>query len=101
MVNATFTLHESAVQSRMRSESALESEYRESERKAITDVTSFEKNPRKSQCVRFSCAHLIEFEPTIHCDGVASDGVPIGMSNKVRCQARYSIDLWEHQRQWR
>ncbi|CCI42406.1 unnamed protein product [Albugo candida] len=93
------------MQSSVRSESDHKSETSKkclsmSGRKAIRNATSGDKKPRNSLCVRFGSAHLIEFEPTIHCGGVASDGVPIGMSNKVRCQARYSIDLWEYQRVW-
>ncbi|CCI47977.1 unnamed protein product [Albugo candida] len=48
--------------------------------------------------VSFTSAEIIEFEPTFHTATVASYGVTIGLSHKVRCRAHYRIDIWEDQR---
>ncbi|TYZ67454.1 hypothetical protein PybrP1_011387 [[Pythium] brassicae (nom. inval.)] len=63
---------------------------------AVADNQSDARRSRKH--VRFDEADVLEFEPSAWTATVASDGIPVGMSNTLRRRTRRRLDSFENER---
>ncbi|TDH73886.1 uncharacterized protein CCR75_002957 [Bremia lactucae] len=62
------------------------------------DTINMDDHSTLKKSVRFNCAEVVEFEPTMWTATVSSEGVPLGMSVDVRRRTKRQLDTYESER---